>query len=46
MKDLNKKKGQALVDSIEEDTEEVEISFQDYISKIKQEHKDSQITSS
>lgn len=33
---LKKQKGEEFVDSIEEDTEEVEISFEEYLSKIKQ----------
>lgn len=36
MNNLKKQKGEEFVDSIEEDTEEVEISFEEYLSKIKQ----------
>ncbi len=34
--ELKKQKGEAFVDSIEEDTEEIEMSFEEYLAKIKQ----------
>lgn len=37
LKDLKKQKGEDFVDSIEEDTEEVEMTFEEYLAKIKQE---------
>ena len=34
----------AFVDSVEEDTEEVEMSFEEYLIKINQENKDKEVT--
>lgn len=40
---LKSKKDEAFLGSIEEDTEEIEISFQDYLSKINQDRKETQV---
>lgn len=44
LKDLTSKVNSAFIDSIEEDTEEVQMSFEEYLAKVNSERKENQVS--
>jgi hypothetical protein len=46
LRNLKSKRAETFIDSIEEDTEELEISFEDYLLKINQDRKETQVSAS